>query len=117
MEEQKGLYIIPYYIMFDEKFIIEDNMNFLLNNMKVYECKEFSTGGNGIGKQVNFEIKIINNKKVVYSLEYANSFLLFAERFVEGIKIETNADKFPPSAIYKYVEIPINIPNVKEFLL
>ena len=108
MEEQKGLYIISCFMTFDEKFIIEDDMNFLLNNMKVYGCKKFSFGGQGINKQINFEIKVINNKKVIYPLEYDDSYLLFAEKLVEGIKLEINSDKFPTNAIYKYIEITIN---------
>ena len=28
MTEQKGLFLIPYCVTFDEKFIIEDDMNF-----------------------------------------------------------------------------------------
>ena len=102
------LCIIPYCMTFDEKYIIEDDMNLLINNMKVYGCKKFNLGGQGIDKQINFEIKVINNKKVIYPLAYADSYLLFAERLVYGIKLETNADKFPPNLIYKYVEIPIN---------
>lgn len=117
MEEQKGLCIIPYCITFNENFIIEDDMNLLLNNMKVYGCKKLSLGGQGIDKQINFEIKIISNKKVVYPLEYDDSYLLFAERLIEGIKIETNADKFPPNKNYKYDEIIISFPNAKEVLL
>lgn len=95
MAEQKGLCIIPYCMTFDEKFIIEDDMSLLINNMKVYGCKWLSLDGRGIDKQINFEIKVINNKKVIYPLKYADSYLLFAERLVEAIKIKTNADEFP----------------------
>lgn len=79
---------------FDEKFIIEDDMIFLLNNMKVYGCKKFSLGGQGIDKQINFEIKVINNKKVIYPLEFADSYLLFANRFVKATKIEIKSEDY-----------------------
>ena len=88
MTEQKGLFLIPYCVTFDEKFIIEDDMNFLINNMKVYAYKK------EIDKQINFEIKVINNKKVIYPLEYADLYFLYAVRLVSGIKLETNADEF-----------------------
>lgn len=103
MKKQKGLFLIPYCMTFDEKFIIEDDMNFLINNMKVYVYKKGE-----IDKQINFEIKVINNKKVIYPLEYADSYFLYAVRIVSGIKLETNADKFTSNLTYKYVEIPIN---------
>ena len=50
MTEQKGLFLIPYCMTFDEKFIIEDDMNFLINNMKVYVYRKGE-----IDKQINFE--------------------------------------------------------------
>lgn len=79
---------------FDEKYIIEDDMNLLINNMKVYGCKKFNLGGQGIDKQINFKIKVINNKKIIYPLEYADSYLLFTNRLIKAIKIETKAEDY-----------------------
>lgn len=90
MEVKKNeLFIVPCCMSFNEKFIIEDDINLSLNNMKVY-----STDGTKLGKQVNFEIKVINNKKVIYPLEYADSFVLFAERLVSATKIEIKAEDY-----------------------
>lgn len=116
MGEQKTSYVIyPYLKEFKDNFVIKDDTRIFLDSIEVYGVKsenELSF------TKIDFDIKKRSNEISVHPLEHFNSYLFKAEKFVEGIKvIEINADKFPPSAIYKYVEIPINIPNVKEVLL
>lgn len=106
MSEQKTNYIIyPYFEEFKDVFIIKDDTKFFLNSVRVY----------GIQSQdeiqftkIDFDIKKRNDKLSIHPLEHFDSYLFMSEKFIEGIKIETNADKFPLSKIYKYFEIPIN---------
>lgn len=107
MEEQKTSYVIyPYLEKFKDTFIIKDDTRFFLNSVKVY----------GIQSQdkiqfikIDFDIKKRIDELSIHPLEYFDSYLFIAEKFVEGVKIiKTNADEFPTNKTYKYVEIPIN---------
>lgn len=106
MSEQKTNYVIyPYLEEFKDVFIIKDDTKFFLNSVRIY----------GIQSQdemqftkIDFDIKKRNDALSIHPLEHFDSYLFIAEKFAEGIKLETNADKFPPNLIYKYFEIPIN---------
>lgn len=106
MSEQKTSYVIyPYLEEFKDVFIIKDDARFSLNSVRVYGAQlqdemQFS--------KIDFDIRKRNNELSIHPLEHFDSYLFIAEKFAEGIKLETNADKFPPNVIYKYVEIPIN---------
>ena len=106
MEEQKTSYVIyPYLEEFKDVFIIKDDTRFFLNSVRIY----------GIQSQdemqftkIDFDIKKRNDALSIHPLEHFDSYLFMAEKFVDGIKFEINADKFPPNEIYKYVDITIN---------
>ena len=106
MSEQKTSYVIyPYLEEFKDVFIIKDDARFSLNSVRVYGAQsqdemQFS--------KIDFDIRKRNNELSIHPLEHFDSYLFIAEKFAEGIKLETNADKFPPNLIYKYFEIPIN---------
>lgn len=115
MSEQKTNYVIyPYLEEFKDVFIIKDDTRFFLNSVRVYGVQsqdemQFT--------KIDFDIKKKNDELSIHPLEHFNSYLFIAEKFAEGIKIKTNADKFPPNKNYKYSEIIINFPNAKEVLL
>lgn len=71
---------IPYMASFKEMFTITDDLNLLLNEIEVYSCINSLSIGNLLNKPVNFDIRVINGKKVIYPLECADSFLLHAKR-------------------------------------
>lgn len=71
---------IPFIASFKDMFTITDDLNLLLNGIEVYSCVNSLTMGNVLDKPVNFDIRIINGKKVIYPLECADSFLLHANR-------------------------------------
>lgn len=93
MEEQKTTYIIyPYLEEFKDVFIIKDEEKIFLNSVKVYGIKsqdemQFT--------KIDFDIKKRNDELSIHPLEYFDSYLFIAEKFVEGIKIEINADEVP----------------------
>lgn len=107
MSEQKTSYVIyPYLEEFKDVFVIKDDTKFFLDSLRVY----------GIQSQdemqftkIDFDIKKRNDELSIHPLEHFDSYLFMAEKFSEGIKLETNADKFPSNVIYKYVEISINL--------
>ena len=106
MSEQKTSYVIyPYFEEFKDVFIIKDDTRFFLNSVRIYGVQsqdemQFT--------KIDFDIKKRNDELSIHPLEHFDSYLFIAEKFAEGIKLETNADKFPPNLIYKYFEIPIN---------
>lgn len=94
MSEQKTSYAIyPYLEKFKSIFIIKDDTRFFLNSVRVYGVQsqdkmQFT--------KIDFDIKKRNDELSIHPLEYFDSYLFIAEKFIDGIKvIETNADKFP----------------------
>lgn len=71
---------IPFIASFKDIFTITDDLNLLLNGIEVYSCVDSLAMGKVLDKPVNFDIRIINGKKVIYPLECADSFLLHANR-------------------------------------
>ena len=106
MAGQKTSYVIyPYLEEFKDVSIIKDDTKIFLNSVRVY----------GIQSQdkmqfikIDFDIKKRNDTLSIHPLEHFDSYLFIAEKFAEGIKIETNADKFSSNLTCKYFEIPIN---------
>ena len=45
--------------------------------------------------KIDFDIKKRNDALSIHPLEHFDSYLFIAEKFAEGIKLETNADEFP----------------------
>lgn len=116
MSEQKTSYIIyPYFEEFKDVFIIKDDIKIFLNSARVYgiqlqEEMQFT--------KIDFDIKKRNDELSIHPLEYFDSYLFIAEKFVDGVKIiEINADEVPLNKNYKYNEIIVNFPNAKEVLL
>ena len=106
MSEQKTSYVIyPYFEEFKDVFIIKDDTRFFLNSVRIYGVQSQDEKKN---TKIDFDIKKRNDELSIHPLEHFDSYLFIAEKFAEGIKLETNADKFPPNLIYKYFEIPIN---------
>lgn len=89
--KENELMEIPYSVSFKEMFTIKDELNLLLNGMSVYGCMNTHVG-KMLDKPVNFDIRIINGKKVIYPLEYADSFFLQAKRLVRATVIEIKAE-------------------------
>lgn len=112
----KTSYIIyPYFEEFKDVFIIKDDIKIFLNSARVYgiqsqEEMQFT--------KIDFDIKKRNDELSIHPLEYFDSYLFIAEKFVDGVKIiEINADEVPLNKNYKYNEIIVNFPNAKEVLL
>lgn len=91
-KEENVLREIPYSASFEDAFTINDNLNLLLNDIVVYGCVDTLTMGNMLNKPVNFDIRVINGKKVIYPLEYADSFFLQAKRLVRATVLEIKAE-------------------------
>lgn len=78
--------IIPYQAIFNEKFIVE-RKNLLLNSIKIYEVHKSLIGNN-----VDFEIKVIDGKIVVYPLSTHNKFMLTAKRVFNATVLKINKE-------------------------
>lgn len=86
------LVTVHYTANFTDKFVIDDNLNLLLNSISLYE-----TIGNCVASnsKVDFEIKVINGKKVIYPLNVDyDSYVLFCDRLVKATVIEINASDY-----------------------
>ncbi len=92
--KENELMIIPWTASFEEKFIIENNMNFLLNNISIYGCVKSDSLGKVIDKKVNFDIRIINDKKVIYPLSDYESYFLNGERLIRTSVVEIKASDY-----------------------
>lgn len=86
--KENELMEIPYSASFKEMFALDDNMDFLLNSISVYGCVDTLTMGKMLDKPVNFDIRVINGKKVIYPLEYADAFFLQAKRLARATVLE-----------------------------
>ena len=89
--KENELMEIPYSASFKEMFTIKDDLNLLLNGMSVYGCMD-TLVGKMLDKPVNFDIRVINGKKVIYPLEYADSFFLQAKRLARATVLEIKAN-------------------------
>lgn len=87
--KENELMTVPYTASFEEKFIIEDDMNFLLNNISIYGC----VNDNSFNK-VNFDIRVINDKKVIYPLDDYKSYFLYGKRLVKATRVEIKASDY-----------------------
>lgn len=85
---------VHYTASFEEKFIIEDDMNLLLNNISIYGCVIDNSLGKIISKKVNFDIRVINDKKVIYPLDDYKSYFLNGERLVKATCVEIKASDY-----------------------
>lgn len=93
-KKENELTVIPYIASFEDKFIIENDLNLLLDNMVIYSYIKTHNGKLSY-KPINFEIKMIDGKKVIYPLVgYANSYLLQAKRLVNATVIEIKANDY-----------------------
>lgn len=89
--KENELMEIPYSASFKEMFTIKDDLNLLLNGMSVYGCMDTNVG-KMLDKLVNFDIRVINGKKVIYPLEHADSFFLQAKRLARATVLEIKAE-------------------------
>ena len=85
--------LIPYTTSFTEKFIVKDDMNLLLNKISVYGCI-YNDLNKVCQKKVNFDIRIINDKKAIYPLDDYEEYLLCAERLAKVDTIEIKASDY-----------------------
>lgn len=92
IRKENELMEIPYSASFKEMFTIKDDLNLLLNGIVVYGCFDSLTMGKVLDKPVNFDIRVINGKKVIYPLEYADAFFLQAKRLARATVLEIKAD-------------------------
>ena len=92
--KENELMEIPYSASFKEMFTLDDNMDFLLNSISVYGCVDTLTMGKMLDKPVNFDIRVINWKKVIYPLDYADAFFLQAKRLARATILEIKADDY-----------------------
>ena len=90
-KKENELIEVPYSASFKEMFTLEDELNLLLNGMSVYGCMD-TLVGKMLDKPVNFDIRVINGKKVIYPLEYADAFFLQAKRLARATVLEIKAD-------------------------
>lgn len=91
--KENELMEIPYTASFMEMFTITDDLNLLLNGIEVYGCTNITTG-RVVDRPINFDIRVIKGKKVIYPLECADSFLLHAKRLVKATAIEIKASDY-----------------------
>lgn len=89
--KENELTIIPYTAAFEEKFIIEDNINLLLDEISIYGCVESDSLGKVLDKKVNFDIRVINDKKVIYPIADYETYLLNAERLEKATIVKIKA--------------------------
>lgn len=89
--KENELMEIPYSASFKEMFTLRDDLNLLLNDMSVYGCMD-TNSGKMLDKPVNFDIRVTSGKKVIYPLEYADSFFLQSKRLVRATVIEIKAE-------------------------
>lgn len=89
--KENELMEVPYSASFKEMFTIKNDLNLLLNSMSVCGCMD-TLVGKMLDKPVNFDIRVINGKKVIYPLEHADSFFLQAKRLVRATVLEIKAD-------------------------
>lgn len=83
--------IISWMASFEEKFIIEDDINLLLNRISIYGCVNDNSLGKIVSKKVNFDIRVINDKKVIYPLADYEYYFLNGERLVRATAVEIKA--------------------------
>ena len=90
-KKENKLMEVPYSASFKEMFALDDNLKILLNSISVCGCMDTSMG-KMLDKPVNFYIRVINGKKVIYPLEHADSFFLQAKRLARATVLEIKAE-------------------------
>ncbi len=90
--KKNELLTVPVTMSFEKEFVIEDDMNFLVNSINVYSCMESDSLGKVFNKQVGFDIRIINDKKVIIPIDLSDSYVLFAEKLIKGTVVEIKAE-------------------------
>lgn len=94
VRKENELTEIPYIASFEDMFVIKDDLNLLLNEMQVYSCVDSLSMGKVLNKPVNFDIRVIDGKKVIYPLECADSFLLHARRIIKSTILKVEASDY-----------------------
>lgn len=94
VRKENELTEIPYTASFEDMFVIKDDLNLLLNGMQVYSCVDSLSMGKVLNKPVNFDIRVIDGKKVIYPLECADSFLLHAKRIMKSTILKVEASDY-----------------------
>lgn len=80
------LYISP---SFTEMLVLDDNVNLLFNNSVVY-----GINNKKLIESVNFDIRVIKGRKVIYPLEHYEEFILIGQRYANVTVIEIEAGEY-----------------------
>lgn len=85
---EKNYISTSYTQVFSEKFVINEDINLLLNSISVYGLVD-----NFLGEKVDFEIKVINGKKIIYPWDNNyDTYVLFCEKMGRRNLIKMNSD-------------------------
>lgn len=79
--------IVTYTAIFDETFILPDDIRLILDSIEVYSLNHALDGAKYVGKRVEFNIIKINGKTNICPVQHYDSFLLYANRLVETSKV------------------------------
>lgn len=99
--ENNKLQQVPYTAAFEDCFKITRDMKIILNSIRVYGCNIASDGKTGmLDKEINFEIKFIDNDIVLYPLKKFPKYLMLCERNIIATAIKVDAKDCPMKDIY-----------------
>ena len=93
-KKENELIEIPYCTSCKNGFVIEENMNFLINSIKIYECKKDGDGNKLIGAPVDFNIINMQGQLLLRPFKEMGTFYLTAKRVVRATILEIKSEDY-----------------------
>ena len=88
--KKKELALVWYNSWFQKRFIVESNMNLLLNTILIYG----SNNNNDIPQKVDFDIKVRDNKQIIYPLGNYEIFFITGQKIINETIIKIKATDY-----------------------